>query len=205
VKRRAVFLDRDGTILQQIAYLHQPELVRLVPGAAGALRRLEAQGWLRILVTNQSGVARGMFSLEDVAAVNDRMRNLLQAGGADLEGIEICPHHPDYTGPCDCRKPASGLVRRAAKRYGIDLACSWMIGDRLDDLAAGRVLGLRTILVRTGYGREEERAATPEQLAEITRVVDDLPAACDFLLAASPCPGSSPAGDPNDPSRSSGV
>jgi D-glycero-D-manno-heptose 1,7-bisphosphate phosphatase len=203
VKRRAVFLDRDGTVLVAVAYLHQPELVRLVPGAAGALQRLKSQGWLRILVTNQSGVARGMFSLDDVAAVNRRMLDLLRDGGADLEGIEICPHHPDHTGPCDCRKPAPGMLKRAAKRLDIDLARSWMIGDRLDDLEAGRVLGLRTILVRTGYGREEECRARPEQIARITQVVDDLPAACDVLLAASPSAASADM-EPDGPIDSTG-
>jgi D-glycero-D-manno-heptose 1,7-bisphosphate phosphatase len=127
-----------------------------------------------------------MFSLEDVAAVNERMLHLLRAEGADLDAIEICPHHPDYTGVCDCRKPAPGMLRRAAGKLQIDLAASWMIGDRLDDLEAGSALGLRTILVRTGYGRAEERAAGNERIARITKVVEDLQDASAFLLSASP-------------------
>ena len=203
MSRRAVFLDRDGTLLELIAYLHQPEQVRLVAGAAAALRRLQAEGWLRIVVTNQSGVARKIFSMDEVTAVHERMLALLRADCADLDAIEICPHHPDHTGPCPCRKPAPGMLLRAARRFGIDLAGSWMIGDRLDDLEAGRVLGLRTILVRTGYGREEELSAGPEQITGITQVVDDLPAACDFLLAPSPRAASADA-EPDDPAGSTG-
>lgn len=203
MSRRAVFLDRDGTLLELVAYLHRPEQVRLVAGAAAALARLQAEKWLRIVVTNQSGVARGMFTLDDVASVNERMLDLLRAGGADLDAIEVCPHHPDHTGPCDCRKPAPGMLARASRRFGIDPAGSWMIGDRLDDLDAGRVLGVRTILVRTGYGREEELHAGSGRLTAITQVVDDLPAACDYLLSQS-ARAETGAAEPEDPARPSG-
>jgi len=188
--RRAVFLDRDGTLLELVAYLHRPEEVSLIAGAASALRRLGQKGWLRVVVTNQSGIARGTFSMKDVLAVHERMLELLHAEGADLDGIEICPHHPDYTGPCSCRKPAPGMISRAADRLGIDTAVSWVIGDRSEDLQAGHLLGARTILVRTGYGREEEVTARSVQTPWITRVADDLSAACELLLAETARAGS---------------
>jgi len=192
--RRAVFLDRDGTLLELVAYLHRPEEVRLIAGAAAALRRLGQEGWLRVVVTNQSGIARGSFSIGDVQAVHERMLALLRAEGADVEGIEICPHHPDYTGPCSCRKPAPGMLSRAADRLGIDPTASWVIGDRCEDLQAGHALGARTILVRTGYGREEEIAAGADLMGWITHVAADLPAACEFLLAEDAQSGSTEGG-----------
>jgi D-glycero-D-manno-heptose 1,7-bisphosphate phosphatase len=152
---KAVFIDRDGTLLELVPYLHRPEEVRLTSGAAQALRRLGDAGWLRVVVTNQSGVARGLFSIDEVEAVHTRMLELIRAEGGDVDAVEICPHHPDYTGVCSCRKPASGMLQCAADRFDIDLARSWIIGDRLDDLEAGLAVGARGILVMTGYGRDE--------------------------------------------------
>lgn len=181
-RRRAVFLDRDGTILELVPYLHRPEEVRLVAGAAEALRRLGERGWERILTTNQSGVARGWFAMEDVEAVHARMLDLLRAEGADLEGIEICPHHPDHGGPCACRKPAPGMILRAAERHGIDLTRSWSVGDRMEDLAAGVAVGASGILVLTGYGREQARDPSPAVWRNVRYVAWDLPAAVAFVL-----------------------
>jgi D-glycero-D-manno-heptose 1,7-bisphosphate phosphatase len=180
--RPAVFLDRDGTLLSLVPYLHRPAEVRLVAGAAQALRRLGEAGYARILVTNQSGVARGWFSLDDVAAVHARMRDLLRGEGADLEGIEICPHHPDHGGGCSCRKPAAGMLLRAADALGIDLRRSWMIGDRMEDLAAGAAAGAPGILVLSGYGLEQARTASPDAWRGVRYVAWDLPAAAAFLL-----------------------
>lgn len=181
-ERRGVFLDRDGTLVELIPYLHKPEEVRLIPGVAASLRSLGEAGWVRIIVTNQSGIARGSFSADDVDAVNARMRELLLAEGADIEGIEFCPHHPDYTGICGCRKPAPGMLQRAAERLNLDPASSWMIGDRIDDALAGLAFGAQTILVRTGYGAEEERVADAGELKRITHIANDLPSACDYIL-----------------------
>jgi D-glycero-D-manno-heptose 1,7-bisphosphate phosphatase len=179
---RGVFLDRDGTILDLVPYLHDPDSVRLVPGAAEALRALGQAGWARVLVTNQSGIARGWFTAGDVERVHERMMALLRMEGADLEAIEYCPHHPDFTGTCACRKPASGMLERAAGALGIDCAGSWVIGDRIEDILAGRALGCRGILVMTGYGRDEARAVSPAGLCDLDYVAWDLPAAVAFLL-----------------------
>ncbi len=180
--RGAVFLDRDGTILDLVPYLHRPDEVRLIAGAAQALRRLGEAGWLRVLVTNQSGIARGYYSLDDLERVHERMQELLREEGADLDAIEVCPHHPDHTGPCSCRKPASGMLERAAGRLSIDLARSWVIGDRMEDLRAGSPLGIPGVLVLTGYGKEEARTTPPAALRIARYIAWDLPAAAAFLL-----------------------
>ncbi len=180
--QKAVFLDRDGTLIDLVPYLHDPAEVRLVPGAAAALRRLGAAGWARVLVTNQSGVARGYYTLEEVERVHARMRELLRAEGADLEAIEICPHHPEHGSPCDCRKPAPGMLTRAGARLGIDPRRSWVIGDRWEDIAAGAPLGCRGILVMTGYGREQLAEGGDHALAAQTEVASDLAAAVDRIL-----------------------
>lgn len=181
---RAVFLDRDGTLLDLVPYLHDPEQVRLVPGSAEALRRLAENGYARVVITNQSGVARGYFTLSDVQFVHEKMRELLQAEGADVEAIEVCPHHPDHTGPCPCRKPLPGLITGAAERLGLDLSRSWVVGDRIEDALAGRAAGCRTVLVLTGYGREESRKHPPHVLKAVDYVAWDLPAAVAYILAA---------------------
>lgn len=183
-ERKAVFLDRDGTLLELVPYLHDPEQVRLVPGAAEALRSLGEAGWLRILVTNQSGIARGLFTAEDVERVHERMLELLRGEGADLEWIEVCPHHPDFTGPCACRKPASGMLERAAEQLRIGRAGSWVIGDRMEDILAGQPLECGGVLVLTGYGRDEARAIAPASLAPVRYVAWDLPAAAAFILGS---------------------
>ena len=186
--RRGVFLDRDGTLIGLVPYLHDPAEVRLIPGAAAALRRVGDAGWARIVVTNQSGIARGYYGPDAVQRVHARMIELLRAEGADLEAIEVCPHHPEHGSPCDCRKPAPGMLVRAAARLQIDLRESWVIGDRWEDIAAGRTLGCRGILVMTGYGREQlasdadpPLAANPALRAE-TEVAEDLVAALDRVL-----------------------
>jgi D-glycero-D-manno-heptose 1,7-bisphosphate phosphatase len=181
--RKAVFLDRDGTLIDLVPYLHDPAQVRLISGAATALRRLGESGWTRILVTNQSGVARGYYGLEEVARVHERLLDLLRASGADLEAIEICPHHPDFGSPCDCRKPAPGMIARAAARLGIAPRDSWVVGDRWEDIATGSPLGCRGILVMTGHGREQIAGGTDPRLVATTEIVSDIAAAADRILA----------------------
>jgi histidinol-phosphate phosphatase family protein len=148
-----VFLDRDGTLLRLVPYLADPDRAHLYQGAADALRRLQAAGARLVVVTNQSGVARGYFTRRDVDRVNARLVALLKREGVTLDGIEVCPHLAEVTGPCDCRKPAPGMILRAAKRLGIDLASSWTVGDNASDLEAGAAAGTRSALVLTGYGR----------------------------------------------------
>jgi len=152
-----VFLDRDGTLLRLVPYLSDPDRAHLYRGAAAALARLAGAGAKLVVVTNQSGVARGLFTRRDVDRVNARMRALLEAEGVRLDAIEVCPHLDELTGPCDCRKPAPGMIVRAARRLGIDPAASWTIGDNASDLGAARAAGTRGALVLTGYGRATAR------------------------------------------------
>src|SRR5256884_7095327 len=131
---RAVFLDRDGTIVEDPGFLHEPDKVRLLPGAAAAIRRLNDAGWLVVTVSNQSGIARGLYDAAAYAAVQRRLAELLAQHGARLDGAYHCPHHPDVTGPCECRKPGVRLFRDAAAALDLDLARSYWVGDRLSDV-----------------------------------------------------------------------
>jgi len=177
--RPAVFLDRDGTIVVERYYLADPAGVELVPGAGAALRSLAEAGYALVVVTNQSGIARGLYGEQDFRAVQRRIEEALEREGVRLDGVYHCPHHPDYTGPCECRKPAAGLYRRAARDLGLDLSRSVCIGDRLKDVLPARELGCAAaILVRTGYG-EEQAPDAPEWV----RVEADLPAAARAVLA----------------------
>lgn len=173
--RPAVFLDRDGTLIEERHYLADPGGVRLVPGAAGAVRALNEAGWLVVLTTNQAGVARGLFPESAVHAVHARVGALLAREGAWLDGIEFCPHHPDLGPPCDCRKPAPGMARRAAGRLPIDLAASWAVGDKRIDVAFGCAAGGRGHLVLTGYG--------PSERAEVEARHPDAPISQDLAGA----------------------
>jgi D-glycero-D-manno-heptose 1,7-bisphosphate phosphatase len=178
-QRPAVFVDRDGTIIQERSYLADPEGVSLVPGAASALAELRAAGLALVTVTNQSGIALGLYGETDYRAVEARLERELAVSGAPVDATEHCPHHPDVTGPCDCRKPATGMHRRAAAGLGIDLARSYYVGDKVTDVLPAVELGGQGILVRTGYGRDQE-AAVPEG----TWVADDLRSAADLILEA---------------------
>ena len=176
--RPAVFLDRDGTLVEERDYLDDPDDVELVPGAAEAIRRLRANGFLIVVVTNQSGIARGLYREEDYLAVRERLQELLERAGAGLDATYHCPHHPDFTGPCDCRKPGPGMYRRAVRDLGIDLERSWFVGDKTTDVEPARSLGGTGVLVLTGYGPESKENVAPD-----VRVVKDLPAAADLIIA----------------------
>jgi len=159
-KNIAVFLDRDGTICEEIGYLSAPEQVRLISGAGEAIRRLNDHGIKTVMVTNQSGVARGFFSEERLEEIHRELSRQIRAEGAFLDAIYFCPHHPTegrgpYLRSCDCRKPASGLILRAAAELGLDLKRSYCVGDRLADLECGLPLGAKGVLVLTGYGKGE--------------------------------------------------
>lgn len=174
--REAVFLDRDGTLIEEVHYLSEPDQVRLIPGAADAVRKLNDAGVLVIVVTNQAGVARGYFPESRVAAVHERLSALLEECGAKIDAFYYCPHHPTegigaYRVACDCRKPKPGMLLTAARDFDIDLARSWMIGDKPGDAEAGAAAGCRTILVRTGHGKELPNAVA--DLAAAVTVVGD--------------------------------
>lgn len=166
---RAAFLDRDGTIIEEVQYLADPDGVVLVPGAAEGLRDIRRAGFELVVVTNQSGIARGYYSENEFRAVQDRVALLLAAEGVQLDAVLHCPHHPDFTGPCDCRKPALGLYEQARTALGLDLAASIYVGDRLSDVMPALSTGGTGYLVRTGYGREQAEAVPPG-----IEVVDDL-------------------------------
>jgi D-glycero-D-manno-heptose 1,7-bisphosphate phosphatase len=147
--RRAVFLDRDGTLMEEVNYCNDPESVRVFPGTVSALQRLRHAGWLTVVVTNQSGLARGKISPEQYEAVNAEFLRQLPGG---IDAVYFCADHPDS--PTPRRKPGFGMLEEAAHNHGIDLSRSWMIGDKEIDVECGRRAGCRTILVRTGYGAE---------------------------------------------------
>lgn len=174
----AVFLDRDGTIIHDAHYLADPARVRLLPGAARAIARLNAAGIPVVVVTNQSGIGRGYFTEVDFRAVQARMEELLAAEGARVDAVYHCPHAPDAEPPCDCRKPGVGLFLRAAEEHGLDPARSWYVGDRMRDLAPAERLGGQGILVRAGAEHGEAERAPAH-----VRVVEGLVEAVDLVLA----------------------
>lgn len=159
----AIFLDKDGTLVEDVPFNVEPSLIRLARGAAEGLPRLKALGFRLFVVTNQSGVARGMFEEKDLEPVMRRLQELTAALGAPLDGFYYCPHHPEgsvarYALACDCRKPAPGLVLAAAAEHGVDPRASWFVGDILDDVEAGRRAGCRTVLIDNGNETEWERS-----------------------------------------------
>lgn len=175
---RAVFADRDGTIIREAEYLADPDAVSLLPGAVEGLAAFQDAGYRIVVVTNQSGIARGYYDEAAYRAVEAEMERQLAAEGVNVLDAYHCPHHPQFTGPCACRKPAPGLFRQAARAHGLALDRSVYVGDRLRDVQPGLELGGTPILVRTGYGAREA-AAAPDGV----RVVDDLVAAARAALA----------------------
>ena len=177
--RPAVFLDRDGVLIEDSHYLGSPDRVRLIRGSAEAVAALNRAGWPVVVVTNQSGVARGLFPPEAVDAVHDRLAELLRGFDARIDAFYACPHHPEaevtaYRVECDCRKPRPGMLRAAAAELGLDLARSWVVGDRVSDLEAGAAVGARTVLVRTGYGTLVDAAALDRAVLNLELVAADL-------------------------------
>ena len=180
--KAAAFLDRDGTIIHDVDYLRSPEEVELMPGAAAAIAQLNARDVPVIVVTNQSGIARGLLTEADYDAVRERVDELLTAHGARIDATYVCPHHPDYTGPCECRKPATLLYRRAGSERGLDLARSTYIGDRWRDVAPGLELGGRGILVAGPSTPPED----VQRAAREVEVVASLGEAVGRLLSTNP-------------------
>lgn len=170
-KNIAVFMDRDGTINEEVGYLSRVEELKLIPGAAQAIRLLNEEGIKTVVVTNQSGVARGFFSEECVRIINSSLNDMLRREGALIDRFYYCPHHPTagnepYKRVCDCRKPEPGMLLQAARELDIDLAASYVVGDMLKDLEAGRRVGAKGILVRTGYGNNVVVTDKPVYIAE---------------------------------------
>ena len=177
----AVFLDRDGTIIEEVNYLSSPEQVRVFPGAADAIRRWNEAGVKVVVVTNQAGVARGYFPESRVAEVHAHLSAVLAESGARVDAYYHCPHHPthgvgEFRIACTCRKPSPGMLLAAAKDHAIDLSRSWMVGDKLCDVKAGAAAGCRTVLVRTGYGAEVARQPLTATELRLAGIADDLSA-----------------------------
>ncbi|MDQ3223778.1 MAG: HAD family hydrolase [Gemmatimonadota bacterium] len=177
-RRRAVFLDRDGTIIEDVGYLRGPDQARLLPGAAEAIGRLNKRGYLAIVVTNQSGIARGLLSRNDYQMIERQVNALLRAAGARLDAHYFCPHLPELTGPCDCRKPGVLLYRQAAEQFHLDLLESWWVGDRVRDVLPADALGGHGILVLTGAGVAEAQDEKASRFAQ----AKDLAAAVELVL-----------------------
>jgi len=173
--RRFVLLDRDGTLNVECDYLSHPDQLALYPGVGKALRHLSGLGFGLVVLTNQSGVARGYFDLATVSRVHDRLRAMLGAEGVSLDGIYLCPHAPDDA--CACRKPRSGMVDQAVAEHGFDPHQAFMIGDKAVDIDLGHAVGATAILVRTGWGAKAER----EGKCAPAVIVDDLAAAADWI------------------------
>jgi D-glycero-D-manno-heptose 1,7-bisphosphate phosphatase len=181
--RQAVFLDRDGTIIEDVAYLRDPRQVRLLPGAASAIARLNQSGFLTIVATNQSGIARGILTEEEYEAGERRVEELLAQKDAKLDAHYFCPHWPEITGPCECRKPGTLLYRQAAERLGIDLSQSWWVGDRLRDVVPAESFSGCGILVG---GAEADDAESSRFLK-----AKDLLGAVELIELSSPSAPSS--------------
>lgn len=162
----AVFLDRDGTIMEDAHYIKSPDQVRLIPGAAAAVKRINDARVPAIIITNQSGLARGIFKSEDYEAVRMHFESLLKAEGAHIDASYFCPHHPSVTGPCNCRKPATGLFEDAMRDFQIDPADVAYIGDRWRDVAASKKLGGRGIMISSHMTTDEDRRKAREDEIE---------------------------------------
>ena len=177
MKKRAVFIDRDGTMSEEVGYVNHSSRFRLFPYTATAIKHLNESGWLAIVVTNQAGVARGYFSEDMIETVHAQMTKDVTANGGRIDAIYYCAHHPSVGEPpyrvaCDCRKPQPGLINRAAEQFDVDLSSSWMIGDRYSDVELARNAGVKSMFVLSGYGRgewEHQRttwSAQPDLVAE---------------------------------------
>ncbi len=185
--RQAIFIDRDGTINEDIGYASSPDELIIYPWAARAVRLINEAGLPVIVITNQSGVARGLYTEDTLAEIHDHLREVLSESGAHVDAIYYCPHHPKhgderYRKLCDCRKPQTGLLDRAAREHDIDLGRSYVIGDKASDINLATNAGARGVLVLTGYG--SETFANPDRWpCAPSLVADDLLRAVESILA----------------------
>lgn len=185
--RAAVFLDRDGTINEQMGYINHICRFQLLPGVAEAIKKLNDAGIPVVVISNQSGLARGYFPEELLAAVHEKMNTLLAAEGAHVDGIYYCPHHPEakeerFRVNCNCRKPKPGLVSQASEEMDLDPETSYVVGDRWSDIKTAANCGATSILVRTGYGRGDEQYIGPQQEIQPDFKAEDLLEAVDWIL-----------------------
>ncbi len=183
---RAVFLDRDGTINTEVNYLNNIDQLKLIDGTPEAIQILNDMNLRVIVITNQAAVARGFLNEDDLTEIHQTLCNMLAEKGAMIDAVYYCPHHPTegkdrYLQVCDCRKPRPGMLYRAAEDWRVDLTQSYVIGDKLSDLQAGAAAGCRTILVLTGYGREQ-RDQIPQSGLVPDYIADDLLEAAKWIV-----------------------
>lgn len=190
-KKPAVFIDRDGTVNEQMGYINHKSRFVLLPGVAEAIRLLNLNGYLSIVVSNQSGVARGYFPVDLVYDIHEKMESRLKNAGAVLDRIYFCPHYPggsvpEYDMRCECRKPGTGLIKKAGEDFPIDLSASYMIGDRCSDIKMAHRAGIKGILVKTGYGRGDLEYVFPRLSYKPYHVAKDLLEAVQWILGGEP-------------------
>lgn len=180
----AVFLDRDGTIIEDIGYIRQPDQIKFLPGSIEAIKQLHQAGYKVVVITNQAGVARGLMSENIIQTIDKLIHRAILNGGTHLDAIYYCPHHPEhgaypYRQECECRKPHPGLIKKAEKDLNLDLKRSFMVGDKGTDIQAGQRAGIKTVFVLTGRGKKEleEIPVTPDEIAA------DLLTAAKWILA----------------------
>jgi len=187
VKRPAVFIDRDGTINEQMGYINHMSRFILLPGVSEAIRLLNENDFFAIIVSNQSGVARGYFPIDLVYELHASLKASLKEEEAVIDGIFFCPHYPrgivpDYTCECDCRKPKTGLIDQACESFDIDMSRSYMIGDRHLDIELAHRLDLSGIMVKTGYGMGEIEYIFPKKPVRPTHIAQDLFHAVSWIV-----------------------
>ena len=185
--RPAVFLDRDGTVNEQMGYINHISRFHLLPDAAVAIKRLNDKGIPVVIVSNQSGLARGYFPPSLLDEVHNKMNSLLAREGAHVDGIYFCPHHPEakeekYRMTCDCRKPKTGMLLMAADEMGLDLSKSFLVGDRWSDIRCAEKAGCTSVLVLTGYGRGDYEFVGSSQQIQASHVAENLSNAVDWIL-----------------------
>lgn len=186
-KHPAVFLDRDGTVNEQMGYINHISRFHLLPGAAKAIRLLNDKGIPVVIVSNQSGLARGYFPVELLDEVHEKMNRLLAEEGASIDGLYYCPHHPEakeeqYRDTCNCRKPKTGMLLQAAEELNLDLSRSFLVGDRWSDIKCANNAGCTAVHVLTGYGKGDYQYIRPTQNIQPSHVADDLYAAVEWIL-----------------------
>jgi D-glycero-D-manno-heptose 1,7-bisphosphate phosphatase len=184
---KAVFLDRDGTVNEEVGYMTDLDKLRLIEGAGQAIRRLNEVGFKIVVVTNQSGVARGYFPESLVHEAHNRIDGMLSQFGARIDAVYYCPHHPragnsQYTRDCDCRKPRTGLIERAVKDLAIDKVHSYMVGDKWTDVELGQRAGVHAILVMSGFAPDDPGNERPQQVAEPDFFAHTIVEAADWII-----------------------
>lgn len=182
-KSKAVFLDRDGTLIEDTGYINSPEQVKFLPGAIAAVKKLQDAGFKIIIISNQSGVARGLITEDMLQTIDKLIHRQVLNGGAHIDGSYYCPHHPEhgvypYRQDCECRKPHIGLIRKAVKDHDLDLSGSIMVGDHSNDIETAKRAGIKSVFVMTGHGPEEKAhlKSQPDHIAT------DLSAAADWII-----------------------